>query len=113
MVILGYHQLPTNDEFQLLQTVAYGPVAVSIAVGKNNTDFRDYEGGIYRKKCGTVPDHAMLLVGYDSQVYVLQNSQGDEWGDDGFLILPRDSGDRTRGTCSILVRRGSYPVAVL
>ncbi|CAD6248269.1 unnamed protein product [Miscanthus lutarioriparius] len=58
------------------------PVVVSIAVGDNNTEFRYYEGGVYGKdkKCGLWNDHELLLVGYDSNTYILKNSYGDDWG---------------------------------
>lgn len=82
-----------------------GPVVVSIAVGDNNTDFRDYEGGVYDKdnKCGFWNDHELLLVGYDSNTYILKNSYGDDWGDEGYLILPRPDTN-----CGMLREGGSY-----
>ncbi|RLM70196.1 ervatamin-C-like [Panicum miliaceum] len=95
--------MPANDEFQLLQAVAYGPVAISIGVGHNNTQFQDYEGGLYLGPCGSTTYHAMLLVGYVPSYYILKNSYGEDWGDDGCLYLPRGN------TCAILTRGGSYP----
>jgi len=82
LIMRGYEDTQPYDEYQLLSAVTVGPVVVSIAVGNNNTEFRDYEGGVYGKdkKCGLWNDHELLLVGYDSNTYILKNSYGDDWG---------------------------------
>jgi hypothetical protein len=46
----------------MLSAVTFKPVIVSIAVGDDNKDFMDYEGGVYRGKCETKNDHELLLV---------------------------------------------------
>ncbi|XP_004987384.1 ervatamin-C, partial [Setaria italica] len=92
LLLRVYETVPANDEFQMLQAVTYGPVGVSIAVGPNNLEFRYYDGGIYSGPCGVANDHAILLVGYESNLYVLKNSYGERWGDDGYMYLKRDHG---------------------
>uniref|UniRef100_A0A0D9Z9X0 Peptidase C1A papain C-terminal domain-containing protein n=1 Tax=Oryza glumipatula TaxID=40148 RepID=A0A0D9Z9X0_9ORYZ len=106
LIMRGFERLPPHDKFQLLSAVTYGPVAVSIAVTTQDdiTDFMDYDGGMYRGKCGTTCNHAMLLVGYGADYYILKNSYGRYWGDEGYLFLPRDR------NCGMLNRGGSYPL---
>ncbi|KAL6603107.1 hypothetical protein ACP70R_043468 [Stipagrostis hirtigluma subsp. patula] len=93
----------------MLQALTYGPVAVSIAVGKGNLRFRHYDGHIYSGPCGEANDHAMLLVGYEADLYVLKNSYGEAWGNDGYMYLRRDHGNSAGGTCGILSEGGFYP----
>ncbi|GJN20921.1 hypothetical protein PR202_gb08359 [Eleusine coracana subsp. coracana] len=81
LIMRGFEQVPAHDEFQLLLAVTYGPVAVSLAVGKDSVYFADYYGGLYPGPCGTVNDHEMLLVGYGYDYYILQNSFGENWGE--------------------------------
>ncbi|CAL4942816.1 unnamed protein product [Urochloa decumbens] len=110
LVMRGYETLPANDEFELLQAVTYGPVAISIAVGDNNTDFQGYDGGMYSGACSEgLNDHAMLLVGYGFNYYIIRNSYGDLLGNQGYMFLKRDYGNSARGTCGILSEGGTYP----
>ena len=46
-------------------------------------------------KCGTTPNHAVLLVGYTSTYWLIKNSWGTWWGDKGFIKLARGN------TCGI------------
>ncbi|GJM84877.1 hypothetical protein PR202_ga00589 [Eleusine coracana subsp. coracana] len=108
LIMRGFEQVPAHDEFQLLQAVTYGPVAVSIAVGKDNVYFADYYGGLFPGPCGSVNDHEMLLVGYGYDYYILQNSFGENWGDKGYMLLPRNL-DSVKGMCGILMEGASYP----
>ncbi|KAK1632037.1 hypothetical protein QYE76_006352 [Lolium multiflorum] len=105
----GFARVPAYDEFELLQAVTYGPVVVSIDA--NNTEFDRYAGGLYPSvKCGRTPDHEMLLVGYGSNHYILRNSYGENWGDKGYMLLPRnfDLHD-VFGPCGILLDGATYP----
>ena len=38
--------------------------------------------------------HAVLVVGYRANDFVVQNSWGSDWGEDGFAYLPDDYVDR-------------------
>ncbi|CAN6310550.1 unnamed protein product [Urochloa humidicola] len=110
LVMRGFETVPANDEFQLLQALTYGPVAVSIAVGNKNIAFQEYEGNVlYSGPCGQMNDHAILLVGYGSNYYMLKNSYGERWGDDGYMFLKRDFGNSPGGTCGILREGGTCP----
>ena len=80
--------------------------------------FRFYKGGIIRadqfKNCGEIIDHTVLLVGYNEErdgtkYWILKNSWGEEWGEDGYFRLERGVNTTYGGTCGIL-KHCSYPV---
>lgn len=86
-----------------------GPIIISIADGDNNTYFRDYAGNLCSKdkQCGAQNDHDLLLVvvvGYDSNFYILKKSYEDDWGGEGYMILPRPDMH-----CGMLIEGDSYP----
>lgn len=104
-----------NDEFKMLEAVTYGPVAVSICVGEKNADYKSYDGYLYEGPCeeGST-DHAILLVGYTETSYILKNSYGERWGDDGYMHIKRDAGKNSNGgTCGVFREEGVYPLVGL
>jgi len=70
--------------------VERGPVAVSVAADS----WFDYAHGIYNS-CGknAVIDHAVTCMGYGHQgedkYWLIMNSWGADWGEDGFIRLER------------------------
>lgn len=85
-----------GDEVELMTAVAtMGPV--SVALDAAPWTFLFYTGGLYYEtECD--PDrlgHAMLLVGYGvdelgRKYWLLKNSWGPEWGENGYMRLARD-----------------------
>merc|ERR1712168_537484 len=62
-----------------------GPLSICVEV---NSGFRNYRGGIFDDPtCGTSLNHAVALVGYDSQSYFLRNSWGTSWGAAGMMNI--------------------------
>ena len=88
-----------------------GPVSVAYQVVD---DFRFYESGVYTSdECGNGPgdvNHAVLAVGYGKEDglnhYIIKNSWGAEWGDQGFFKI-----ERGVNMCGIAVCN-SYPTGV-
>ena len=65
----------------------YGPTAVSINVGQ---DFFDYDSGIYNGMCSSKPkeaDHGILIAGYEKDAWLIKNSWGESWGQDGYAYM--------------------------
>ena len=96
---------------QLHAAVAKQPVAV--AIGTKYSDLQHYSGGIFDGYCPTRPDHAVMVTGYhggyrDPAHWIIKNSWGGHWGNDGFLRIPRNHeyGD---GKCGIQ-KFPSYPL---
>lgn len=68
--------------------VQYGPI--SIGIDSSNWHFELYKGGILKaNKCGKDIDHAVLLVGFTPSYWVVKNSWGENWGNQGYLYLER------------------------
>lgn len=64
----------------------YGPVAVGI----DSTTMDNYKSGIFRAhQCTTDIEHAVTIVGYTKNFWVIKNSWSKQWGVDGYLYLER------------------------
>lgn len=62
-----------------------------------------YTGGILDSAaCGTQLDHAVTAVGYgkqgDQEYYIVRNSWGPSWGENGYIKIAAVEGD---GICGI------------
>ena len=65
---------------------AYGPVSV----GVDSTTMDNYSGGIFKAHmCTTDIDHAVTIVGYTKDAWIIKNSWGPYWGENGYLYLER------------------------
>jgi cathepsin L len=107
----GYKDVVADSPSQLQAAVALGPVSVAIEA---DTDvFQSYSSGIISSQdCGTNLDHGVLVVGYGEEgskkFWILKNSWGSSWGEDGFFRVARD--DKTSpGICG-LQSQPSYPI---
>eukprot|EP00933_Yihiella_yeosuensis_P011724 TRINITY_DN11932_c0_g1_i1.p1 TRINITY_DN11932_c0_g1~~TRINITY_DN11932_c0_g1_i1.p1 ORF type:complete len:511 (-),score=96.96 TRINITY_DN11932_c0_g1_i1:224-1756(-) len=107
--VMGFTQVEANDEEALMEAVSKGPVAVSI--NGQALPFQLYTGGILSAQCSDQIDHGVLLVGYGTDdgkdYWLVKNSWGLEWGEDGYIRVERGSGGA--GECGILTQ-SSYPV---
>jgi len=70
--------------------ITKGPVGILIGAKVRN-DFKFYAGGIYEPTDAepSLGAHSLLLVGYDDGdgCWVIKNSWGRQWGEDGFARL--------------------------
>lgn len=91
----GRQRLAT--EAMLLKELHQGPIIVGLSGEHIGDDFMYYAGGIYTGEEIPPADksggHAVLLVGYgeeDGEKYwLVQNSWGEDWGEDGYVRLSR------------------------
>lgn len=68
----------------------HGPVAVAIDVGTTEL-LMSYENGTFPGiACGTEIDHAVTIVGYTPEYWIVRNSWSPDWGDNGYFYLERD-----------------------
>lgn len=96
---VGWERLPENRYEPLRRAVALrGPVAISVAA----SDWALYLSGIF-DTCSrdAVIDHAVTLVGYGEQgkgdkYWLIQNSWGRDWGEEGRIRLLRSDDDDAR-----------------
>lgn len=87
---------------QLMSAVQKQPV--SIAIEADQASFQHYTGGVLSEACGTKLDHGVLLVGYDDNSWLVKNSWGATWGDNGYVRLTKNGNE-----CGIL-NQPVYPV---
>lgn len=94
------NKVPSKDYMQLLAAIARVPTTVAIEA---DIDFQFYKSGILNKAgCGSELNHAMIAVGYNNPegFYIVRNSWGADWGEDGYIRIAITEGD---GICGIQV----------
>ncbi|KAG2423518.1 hypothetical protein HXX76_015266 [Chlamydomonas incerta] len=110
--IYGWETVPAT-EGALLQALSNQPV---VALVHASRDWFSYRGGLFAGGCSSAPssaNHAVLVVGYTAAAWVVKNSWGTDWGDGGYMLLPRgpSSGGAAAagGPCGLLGML-SYPI---
>lgn len=106
--VASWTNVPQNEAAIKEALFANGPLYIIYHV---SNDFYSYKSGIFtdvKNSCGTNgPNHAVLLVGYGTlngvDYWLLKNSWGPTWGENGFFKLKRGS-----NLCQINVG-ASYP----
>jgi len=116
--VLNHMDIPVNSDTALMQVLSQQPV--SVAIEADQSGFQFYSSGVFTGECGTVLDHGVGLVGYGIEgnlsYYILRNSWGTDWGDNGYMYLGRGNDPVTnqpynggKGQCGVL-SKASYPV---
>ena len=107
----GYKDVPVNSEVALETAIVQQPV--SVAVEADQSVFQFYSGGVMDSACGTQLDHGVLAVGYGTlggkDYYLVKNSWGSAWGDNGYILLGRGAKFNPSGQCGIQMA-ASYPI---
>lgn len=97
VTVNSFVQIPSKDEEALTHAIAtVGPIVVAM----NSRLIQDYTGGVFHNpNCSQQLNHNMLAVGYgtnpnDGDYYILKNSYGTGWGEDGgYMRLARNKGN--------------------
>lgn len=113
VTISDFRDVTQNNEKSLMRAVSQQPV--SVAIQANKRSFQFYKSGIYSDpNCGFQLDHGVLLVGYgydktyDMDYWIIKNSWGEDWGEDGYVRIIRNIDD-SRGLCGVAMIP-SYPL---
>lgn len=127
--ITGYKKLPINNQDEIMHHLSTIGV---LDVGVDASQWSSYESGIFNGCNQTNPDinHAVNLVGYTSDYWIVRNSWGASYGENGYIRifksntptcgidLTPEHGDACRGDdtpitvcghCGILYS-SSYPI---
>ena len=118
--VMSHVDIPINSDLSLMQVLSQQPV--SVALEADQSGFQFYSSGVFTGDCGTTLDHGVGLVGYgvnrtnNLSYYILRNSWGTSWGDNGYMYLGRGNDPATgepynggKGQCGVL-SKASYPV---
>ncbi|KAK3130443.1 hypothetical protein QOZ80_6BG0493520 [Eleusine coracana subsp. coracana] len=123
VTIAAYRNVTPNSEPDLLRAAAAQPVSVAIDGG--SFMFQLYGSGVYTGPCTADVNHGVTVVGYGEtkgdadgdgdgaaepgqKYWIVKNSWGPEWGQDGYVLMQRDSSVAS-GICGIALLP-SYPV---
>jgi len=74
---------PSVDEIKAA-IYKYGPVSIGVAA---DSAFSNYSGGIFQGSGSTQLNHAVNLVGWGDGYWILRNSWGAGWGENGFMRI--------------------------
>ena len=116
--IVSYMNVIPASDSQMMLAIVQQPV--SIAIEADQREFQLYKSGVFTGTCGVNLDHGVLVVGYGTMdgndYYLVKNSWGEFWGQDGYIYLGRGINPATgqlyndgNGQCGILME-GSYPI---
>lgn len=84
--IHSYARIYTNNEIKKL---LYNDITVPISIPIYNNMQYDKDTFIVQGPCGKCDGyHMILLVGWNEKGFILQNSWGKDWGNNGRAILP-------------------------
>eukprot|EP00929_Paragymnodinium_shiwhaense_P111736 TRINITY_DN80024_c0_g1_i1.p1 TRINITY_DN80024_c0_g1~~TRINITY_DN80024_c0_g1_i1.p1 ORF type:complete len:440 (-),score=105.91 TRINITY_DN80024_c0_g1_i1:96-1415(-) len=99
--VAGWDNLPSNQAKPMMQAlVEQGPVVVAV----DANDWFDYDSGIFDGcKKDAILGHAVLTKGYGSEngkgYWLIQNSWGSGWGEQGHIRLLRHGADQDDSWC--------------
>jgi cathepsin L len=107
----GFVDVTQGSEADLKIALAtVGPI--SVAIDANHETFQLYKDGVYDEEdCSSEDlDHGVLAVGYGTtpegvDYYIVKNSWGPTWGDNGYIMMSRNKENQ----CGI-ASSASYPL---
>lgn len=97
--ITNYEFIIPKSSYDIMKSLQNGPI--SMALDANTFLFRFYKEGVIDIPSHRSKDinHAVLLTGYDSdengKYWIIQNSWGNDWGDNGYAKIRIRNGDGT------------------
>jgi len=68
---------------------AIDSTVVTVAVCASGSQWQSYKTGVMDFACGKQLNHAILAVGYAPNYYIVRNSWGASWGQQGYVMMVR------------------------
>jgi len=96
--ISDWTMVSQNETQMALYLVEHGPLAIAA----DAVEWQFYIGGVFDLPCGHELDHGILIVGYGNQTtifgrhtdyWIVKNSWGEDWGEQGYLKIRRNTGE--------------------
>jgi C1A family cysteine protease len=87
---------------QALENAVYQQPTVVI-VEADQAAWQQYTGGVVSNNCGVALDHAVTATGFTDTYFIIKNSWGSDWGEEGYIWISNDaSANNGAGVCGIL-----------
>jgi C1A family cysteine protease len=83
---------------------AIDTTVVTVAVCASGSQWQSYKSGVMDFACAKSLNHAILAVGYAPNYYIVRNSWGASWGQQGYVMMVRG-----KNLCGI-GQEPSYPI---
>lgn len=101
----GLHPETLTDNEMQQALVHFGPLYVTFNAGTLGT--KHYRSGVFDDpQCPDRINHAVTIVGYTPNAWIIKNSWGNQWGEQGFFHLARG-----KNRCGINTEI-AYPIVV-
>ena len=91
--VRSYKMIPVKKKILPEEAVAkavvkHGPISAAV----DASGFQHYKGGLfYKSDCSsTYLTHAITIVGFTPNYWIIKNSWGTKWGDEGYIYLAKD-----------------------
>ena len=75
----------------------------------NASNIYYYKSGVYSSiSCSADLNHAVIMVGFGTtedgkNYYLVKNSWGKDWGEQGYIRISRNYANKGKGICGILL----------
>jgi len=80
--VKGHTDVSAGSTSALKSAADKQPVSIAVDASK----WSPYKSGVF-SNCGTSLDHGVLLAGYTSSYWLVKNSWGKSWGENGYIRL--------------------------
>lgn len=108
----SYSNISPRSVDALKQALAQGPVVVYIEADRKS--FQSYKSGVFDDPdcfAGGRINHAVTAVGYTDNAWIVRNSWGTKWGDQGYILISQIPGAGGNGICGIISSSNTFPTA--
>lgn len=95
------YDVKSGDQVALKSAVSLNPVVV--AIDASSKYFQSYSSGTLDSKelCGSELNHAVEIVGFTADSWIVRNSWGSDWGDAGYVQIHKSGSTADTGVCGI------------
>jgi len=97
--IKNWTYVSRNETQMAMYSQLNGPLSIAV----DAEAWQVYIGGVFQDPwCGTTLDHGVLIVGFSyeyniigeyTEYWIVKNSWGADWGEDGYIYLERGTGE--------------------